>query len=82
MMKDNPDIQIILMDLRMPLMDGLDAAKKIRQFNKTVKIIAVTVNALSIDKKIALNSGCDDYVLKPVNSKTLIDTIKRHLLQK
>lgn len=79
MMKDNPDIQIILMDLRMPLMDGLDAAKKIRQFNKTVKIIAVTVNALSIDKKIALNSGCDDYVLKPVNSKTLIDTIKRHL---
>ncbi|MHC1780284.1 MAG: response regulator [Bacteroidales bacterium] len=79
MMKDNPEIPVILMDLRMPLMDGLDAAKKIRQFNKMVKIIAVTVNALSIDKEIALNSGCDDYVLKPVNGKILIDTIKRHL---
>ena len=79
MMRDNPDISIVLMDLRMPLMDGLDAAKRIRQFNKKVKIIAVTVNALSVDKKIALNSGCDDYVLKPVNKKLLIDTIRRHL---
>ncbi|GAB1474428.1 hypothetical protein MASR2M69_18690 [Bacteroidota bacterium] len=79
MMRDNPDISLILMDLRMPLMDGLNAARKIRQFNKTVKIIAVTVNALSIDKKIALNSGCDDYILKPVNRKNLIETIKRHL---
>ncbi len=79
MMRDNPDISVILMDLRMPLMDGLDAAKRIRQFNKKVKIIAVTVNALSVDKKIALNSGCDDYVLKPVNKKLLIDTIKKHL---
>lgn len=79
MIKDNPEIPIILMDLRMPLMDGLDAARKIKQFNKSVKIIAVTVNALSIDKEIALNSGCDDYVLKPVNRKTLLETIKRHL---
>lgn len=79
MMRDNPDISLILMDLRMPLMDGLNAARKIRQFNKTVKIIAVTVNALSIDKKIALNSGCDDYILKPVNRKNLIETIKKHL---
>lgn len=79
MMRDNPDISLIFMDLRMPLMDGLNAARKIRQFNKTVKIIAVTVNALSIDKKIALNSGCDDYILKPVNRRNLIETIKKHL---
>ncbi|HBZ25429.1 MAG TPA: hypothetical protein DEO54_04210 [Rikenellaceae bacterium] len=78
-MRDDPEISMILMDLRMPLTDGLDAAKKIRQFNKTVKIIAVTVNAFSIDKEIALNSGCDDYVLKPVNKKLLTDIIEKHL---
>jgi len=78
-MRDDPEISMILMDLRMPLTDGLDAAKKIRQFNKTVKIIAVTVNAFSIDKEIAINSGCDDYVLKPVNKKLLTDIIEKHL---
>ena len=78
-MRDDPEISMILMDLRMPLTDGLDAPKKIRQFNKTVKIIAVTVNAFSIDKEIALNSGCDDYVLKPVNKKLLTDIIEKHL---
>jgi PAS domain S-box-containing protein len=79
-MRDNPEISMILMDLRMPLTDGLEAAKKIRQFNKSVKIVAVTINAFSIDKEIALNSGCDDYILKPVDKKTLMSTIKKHLV--
>ncbi len=79
-MRDNPEISMILMDLRMPLTDGLEAAKKIRQFNKNVKIIAVTINAFSIDKMIALNSGCDDYILKPVEKKTLMSTIRKHLV--
>lgn len=79
-MRNNPEISMILMDLRMPLTDGLEAAKKIRQFNKSVKIIAITINAFSIDKEIALKSGCDDYILKPVDKKTLINTIKKHLV--
>ncbi len=79
MMRENPGTAIILMDLRMPLVDGLEATRRIRQFNKTVKIIAVTINALSIDKDIAINSGCDDYILKPVNRKSFLNTIRKHL---
>ena len=78
-MENNPSIPLILMDLRMPAIDGLDATKKIREFNKSVIIIAQTVNALAIDREIALKAGCNDYISKPINKSKLISMVKKAL---
>jgi len=60
-----PDL--ILMDMQMPRMDGLEATKKIREFNKNVPIIAVTAFAFEQDKINALAAGCNTYVSKPIS---------------
>ncbi len=59
------DIDLILMDIKMPLMDGYQATRKIREFNKDVVIIAQTAYALSGDMGKALEAGCNDYISKP-----------------
>ena len=61
----NPDL--ILMDMQMPRMDGLEATKKIREFNKNVPIIAVTAFAFEQDKINAQAVGCNTYVSKPIS---------------
>jgi signal transduction histidine kinase/CheY-like chemotaxis protein len=73
------DISLVLMDLRMPVMDGIEATKAIREFNKDIPIIAVTAYALSGDKEMALEAGCDDYISKPINISLLLSKIKNHL---
>lgn len=73
----NPDI--ILMDIQMPKMTGIEAAKKIREFNKSVPIIAVTAFAYKQDKEDALESGCNDFVTKPINARQLKAKIKHFL---
>lgn len=74
--KYNPDIDLILMDIKMQDMNGLEATKKIREFNKEVAIIAQTAYALSGDKEIALKAGCDDYISKPIDPALLYSKIK------
>ncbi|MCF8345514.1 MAG: response regulator, partial [Bacteroidales bacterium] len=59
--RSTPDIDLILMDIRMPKMDGHTATRKIREFNKDVAIIAQTAHALGGDREEALAAGCDDY---------------------
>ncbi len=76
---EDADISLILMDIRMPGMDGIEATKKIREFNHKVPIIAQTAYALESDRINAILSGCDDYISKPVNRKKLIRLIKHHL---
>lgn len=74
---------LILMDIQMPQMDGLEAARKIREFegnSKHTPIIALTANALSGDRQRCLNAGMDDYISKPIDLATLEETIKKHLL--
>lgn len=68
---ENPDIDLIFMDIRMPEMDGLEATHQIRQFNTDVIIIAQTAFAISGDQEKAINAGCNDYISKPIKRDTL-----------
>lgn len=74
-MKNNQEINIILMDLRMPVMDGYEATRQIREFNKRVFIIAQTAFALSGDREKAINAGCNDYISKPIIKSELYEKI-------
>lgn len=75
--RNNPDIDLILMDIRMPEMNGYDATMEIRQFNKDVVIIAQTAYILKGDKKKAFEAGCDDYITKPFHRFVLIEMINK-----
>lgn len=77
--RKRPDIDLILMDIQMPGMNGYEATKQIRKFNKEVIIIAQTAYALSGDKEKALEAGCDDYISKPINKKELLGKIENCL---
>ena len=69
---------MIVMDINMPGMDGYEATSKIRLFNKEVIIIAQTANALSSDRKKALDSGCNDYISKPIDISKLTELIHKY----
>jgi PAS domain S-box-containing protein len=77
----NPDLDLVLMDIRMPFMDGYETTRRIRQFNRDVVIIAQTAYALSGDREKALESGCDDYISKPLNHLLLLSLIQKHFNQ-
>lgn len=78
--KEHPDINVILMDIRMPEMGGLEATKNIRNITRDVPIIAFTAYALSDDEAISLEFGCDDYISKPVRPDFLLKKINEHIL--
>jgi CheY-like chemotaxis protein len=78
----NPDIDIILMDIQLPLMDGYEALIKIREFSKNIIVIAQTAYGLLGDKEKILNSGFNDYVIKPILSQNLIDKLVTNLQKK
>jgi CheY-like chemotaxis protein len=75
------DIDLVLMDMKMPKMDGYEATRLIRKFNKEVLIIAQTAYGLSGDKEKAIEAGCNDYIAKPINQGILIKKIKDNLLK-
>jgi CheY-like chemotaxis protein len=75
---NNTDINLILMDIRMPDMDGYEATRQIRQFNTNVVIIAQTSYAFSGDSEKALEAGCNDYISKPIKKALLYELIKKH----
>jgi len=76
--KKNPDIDIILMDIKMPKMDGFEATKEIRSFNEDVIIIAQTAYALSNDRELAIKAGCNDHITKPIIKKELLSIISKY----
>ncbi|WP_321346541.1 PAS domain-containing protein [uncultured Draconibacterium sp.] len=73
--KSNPDIDVILMDMRMPKMDGFEATRTIREFNKKVFIVAQTAYAQIGDREKILETGCDAYLTKPINKNELLKVI-------
>ena len=79
--KNNPDIDIVLMDIQLPEMSGLDATRIIKAIRKDLPIIAQTANAMSDDKERCLEVGCVDYVSKPINVNILFSKIDKHLVK-
>jgi PAS domain S-box-containing protein len=77
--RNNPEIDLILMDIKMPVIDGYEATQQIRQFNKKVIIIAQTAYAQKGEKEKALKAGCNDYISKPIKKDELLFLIKKHL---
>ena len=75
--------QLILMDVQMPVMNGYDATKKIRRMDDPQKagipIIAMTANAFSEDKQVALDAGMNDHIAKPINMSVLVPTLRKYL---
>ena len=76
--RNNSELDLILMDIKMPEMDGYEATKLIREFNKDVVIIAQTAYAQTGDRDKALQSGCTDYISKPIRSRELVSLVKKY----
>ena len=75
--KDNYDI--VLMDIKMPIMDGLEATRAIKEKHPDLPIIALTANAFDSDRQLAVDAGCNDFLSKPVSSDLCLKTIRKFL---
>jgi len=78
---NNPDIDLILMDIQMPQMNGYEATKHIREFNNKVIILAQTAFGLSGDREKAIEAGCNDYIAKPINNQKLVSLIQKYFYE-
>jgi hypothetical protein len=76
--KNNQDVDLILMDVKMPVMDGYQATSEIRKFNSEVVIIAQTAYALEGDNVKALTAGCNDYITKPIKTEALNSVLSKY----
>lgn len=74
---DKPDL--VLMDIKMPVMDGLEATRKIKAECPDIPIIALTANAFDSDCQLAIDAGCDNFLPKPVNAELCVKTIQKCL---
>lgn len=72
----NQHVDLVLMDMKMPLMDGRIATTEIRKFNARIPIVALTAHAFDADRVAALEAGCDDYLVKPINGAKLMQALK------
>ncbi len=77
--KKNKKIDLILMDIRLPDINGLDVTKKIRTFRPEIPIIAHTAYAFDGNREKALNAGCNDYIEKPVHKEQLFELLQKFL---
>lgn len=75
----NNKVDIILMDIKLPIMDGYEATRQIRQFNKDVPIIAQTAYVMSGEEEKTKEAGCNDYLTKPLRIKTVLDALAKYL---
>ena len=76
--RNNPDIDLVMMDINMPEMGGYEATERIREFNKDLVIIAQTANGMQSDRDEAIAAGCTDYISKPVNIAALSELIHQY----
>lgn len=78
MCRNNPDLDLIMMDIQMPVMNGFNATKAIREFNSDVVIIAQTAFGLSGDRDKAIDAGCSDYISKPIKKDDLNNLLRKY----
>lgn len=76
---ENDKIDIVLMDIRMPFIDGYEATRKIKEFRPNLPIIAQTAYALNSDYQKVFDAGCDEYITKPILGKILFQKMKKFL---
>lgn len=72
-------IDLVLMDVKMPIMDGLEATRHLKETNPELPVIALTANVFDSDRDAAMDAGCDDFLAKPVNSKQCLETINKYV---
>lgn len=73
------EIDLVLMDLQLPVMDGYTSTREIKKINSQVPIIAQTAHVMSGEREKCLEAGCDDYLAKPIRLQILIDTLSKYL---
>lgn len=78
-LQQHPEINLVLMDIHMPGLSGLDATTKIRKFNPDIIIIAQTAYAMIYDREETLRAGCNDYIAKPIRLQALVEMIDHYL---
>jgi CheY-like chemotaxis protein len=72
------NIDLILMDIKMPVMSGLEATQIIKKSKPGIPVIAITAYAMHGDENKALEAGCDDYITKPAGKEKLLQVIQNH----
>ncbi len=80
--KNTPDIDFIIMDIKMPILSGYEATIKIREFNKNVIIIAQTAFALNNEKEMFIKAGFNDYITKPYSEDAIVNLLKKWMPNK
>lgn len=80
--RNHPEVSLILMDLKMPEMNGFEATEQIRQFRDDVPIIAITAYSGNEDKQMAHEAGCDDFITKPINKQFLLEKLTEYGLNR
>jgi two-component system, cell cycle response regulator DivK len=79
MVKNNNKIDLILMDINMPKLDGIEATRIIKSLNPEIIIVVQTAFILSGEERLCQEAGCDEFITKPIRLKYLLDTINRYL---
>ena len=77
--KNNKKIDLVLMDIHMPVLNGFEATKQIKKINKNIPVIMQTAYIHSGEEKQSYNSGCDNFLTKPINLNTLLSTVNNYL---
>ncbi len=77
--RKDPSVQLVLMDMRLPEMDGYEATKRVKDLRPQLPVIAQTAYTLSDDRRKCLESGCDDYLAKPFTQNILLSKISHYL---
>ena len=79
MVSQHEQLDLILMDVQLPVMNGHEVTSKIRKFNKNIPIIAQTAHAMAEDRTKCMQSGCTDYITKPIDIELLFNKIIKYL---
>ncbi|WP_419213526.1 response regulator [Maribacter sp. X9] len=80
LLNENPNINLVIMDIRMPYMNGIEATKTIRETNATIPIIAHTAYAMNDEHTSIMEAGFNDILIKPSNKDSIIQMLKKYLI--